>query len=182
MKVSLLLLALTANLLGVTKEVVRVFHPVSYHETDSVSEFGVKGELLQAAVIDRPVVLSGAVPEDLAKAVAMALQLPSNNPTYQVEEANLVVLSGLTLEANREGEALEVLVVCGDFKVPEDLEITARQVLTLTVTAVRRTLVTYYSGADHAKLQCHVRLVGLPEEWAGLKELEASFKVGSAQD
>lgn len=178
MKVIFLSLLMLGSVCGVTKEVVRVFQPVSYHETDSATEYGVKGKLVQAAVADRLVVLSGAFPEDLVKAVAMPHRLASNNPTYEVEEVNLLLLCGLALEVNRSEEAIEVLVDCSGLKIPEVIELTAKQVLTMTIESIRRTLRVYYQEGAHDSFQCHLTLGGLSEENEKLAELKTDFKVG----
>ena len=120
MRVLFLSLLLLGSLSAITKEVVQVFQPVSYHDTDSATEYGVKGELVQAAVVDRPMVLSGAFPEDLVKAVELPCRLESNNPTYDVKEANLVVLCGLKLEVTHEVGSMEIVVDCSEFKNPGD--------------------------------------------------------------
>lgn len=178
MKVLVLSLLMVTGAMAVTKEVVRVFQPVSYHDTDSASEFGVKGELVQAAVTERAIVLSGAFPEDLAKSVAMPYRLPSNNPTYGVEEANLLVLCGIKLEATRAGEHLVVEVDCTEFAIPELVELTARQILTMTVESIRRTVRVYYQSDMHEAFECEIRLVALNEATKSLADLSEKFQVG----
>ena len=182
MKILFLSLLLVGSLSAITKEVIQVFQPVSYHDTDSATEYGVKGELIQAAVIDRSMVLSGAFPEDLVKAVAMPFRLESNNPTYQVKEANLVVLSGLSLEVTRELDSLEVVIDCSKFKIPEHVELTERQILMMTVEAIRRTVRVYYQEGGYEPFQYQVRLAGLGKEQQGLKDLESEFTVDTNPD
>lgn len=182
MKVVFLSLLLASGVWAVTKEVVRVFQPVSYHDTDSAQEYGVKGELIQAAVIDRAAVLSGAFPEDLVRAVGMPFQLATNNPTYEVEEANLVVLCGLKLDVTREEESIAVVVDCAQFEVPELVELTAQQVLTMTVESIRRTVRVYYQDDAHESFKCHLSLVGLAEELKALQSLDSVFHVGPEKE
>ena len=182
MKVLLFSLLLVGGISAVTKEVVRVFQPVSYHDTDSATEFGVKGELVQAAVVDRAVVLSGAFPEDLVKAVEMPFRFQSNNPTYQVKETNLVVLSGLELEVTRENDSVEVTIDCSQFKVPELVELSEKQILTMTIEAIRRTIRVYYQDNAHESFECRVRLTGLGDEQKDLQSLDSDFRVGPAQE
>ncbi|MDQ8189503.1 hypothetical protein [Roseibacillus persicicus] len=178
MKVIFLSLLMLGSVSGVTKEVVRVFQPVSYHDTDSASEYGVKGQLVQAAVVDRPVVLSGAFPEDLVKSVAMPHRLPTNNPTYEVEEVNLLLICGLALEVTRSENSIEVVLDCAGLKVPETVELTPRQIISMTIEAIRRTLRVYYQEGAHDTFECHLTLSGLAEEHAKLAELKADFQVG----
>lgn len=178
MKTIFLSLLMLGSACGVTKEVVRVFQPVSYHDTDSATEYGVKGQLVQAAVVDRSIVLSGAFPEDLVKAVSMPLTLPSNNPTYEVPEANLILLCGLALEVNRIEDSVEVIIDCAALDIPETVELTARQVLTMAIEAIRRTLRVYYQEGAHESFQCHLSLTGLPEKNEKLADLKTDFQVG----
>lgn len=178
MKVPFLLLLFASSCLGVTKEVVRIFQPVSYHDTDSATEYGVRGELVQAEVINRPVVLSGAFPEDLVKAVAMPFRFASNNPTYEVEEANLILLCQIELEVTRSGPDIEVTVDCSDFVIPELVELQARQILEMTIESIRRTLRVYYQIGAHEAFVCRLQLAGLNEERQVLKGLATNFQVG----
>lgn len=67
-------------------------------------------------------VLSGAFPEDLVRAVGMPFRFPSNNSTYEVEEANLLVLCGVKLEMNRDAEDLEIVIDCTDFAIAPTLQ------------------------------------------------------------
>ena len=182
MKVLFLSLLLVGSLSAITKEVIRVFQPVSYHDTDSATEYGVKGELVQAAVVDRAMVLSGAFPEDLVKAVAMPFRFESNNATYDVKEVNLIVLCGLKLEVTREKNSMEVLIDCSEFKIPEELEMTEEQVLTMSIEAMRRTVRVYYQEGDHEAFKYQFRLVGLGEEQKAFKDLDSEFQVGPDLD
>lgn len=179
MKTLLLSLLLASPCLAVTKEVVRVFCPASYHDTDSASEYGVQGDLVQAAVMDRPMVLSGAFPEDLVKAVFAPLRLPSNNPTYEVEEANLLVLCELAVQAEREGESLEVVIDCAQLQIPEVVELSAQQVLSMAVESLRRTLRLYYLDDAHESFRCQITLQGLAKERQDLASLKTTFEIGS---
>ena len=180
-KALLLTVLLSSPCLAITKEVVRVFSPTSYHDTDSATEYGVKGDLVQAAVTDRPMVLSGAFPEDLAKAVFGPLQLHSNNKSYKVKEANLLVLCQLSFTAKRDDHDLEMIIDCSQLEIPEVVELTPRQVLSMTVEALRRTLRNYYEGDAHHSFHCHVTLAGLKKANGGLSDLETTFEVGNEQ-
>lgn len=181
-KALLLFLLLVGFCEGVTKEVVKVFVPVSYHETDSAVEYGVKGELVQAAVIPRPMVLSGAFPEDLVKAVVMPFRLTSNNPTYEVKEANLFLLCGLQLEAVSVESNLKISIDCENLKIPEVIELSNRQMLTMAVEAVRRTVRSYYSGDEFSSFRCEVFFTRLAKRDKALAELSTTFDVGSNKD
>lgn len=178
MKSLLLVLSLVGSLGAVTKEVVRVFQPLSFHDTDSATEFGPEGKLLQAEVVALPMVLSGAFPEDLVKAVSKPHQFPTNNPDYEVSEVNMLVLCGLRLEVVREAAKLEILLDCSEMKTPEYLEVEISLVIEMVVESLRRTLRLYYRDGEHEGFDCHFSLSGLPEEAGELKKLETSFTVG----
>ena len=178
MKVFLLSLLFMGCVSAVTKEVVRVFQPVSYHGTDSVIEYGVKGDLIQAIVLDRALVLSGAFPEDLVKAVAMPFRLQSNNENYKVEEVNLMVLCGLDLEVTLGEGEVDVSINCSKFEIPEAIELTERQILTMTIEAIRRTLRVYYQEGASKPFECDLRLTELDEKLKALQSLDSKFSVG----
>lgn len=181
MKVVVLFFLWAGSCFGVTKEVVQVFVPASYHDTDSATEYGVKGELLQAAVIDRFMVLSGAFPEDLAKAVLLPLQFTSNNPTYEVKEANLAILCGLELDVTQVEETLNITINCSELEIPEVVEITAHQVLAMTIESLRRTLRLYYAVGAHESLTCSIHLSELGDEHQKLTSLKTTFEVGESE-
>jgi hypothetical protein len=178
MKILLLLILGVTSTLGVTREVVRVFQPLSFHHTDTAVEYGPKGELLQADVVARSMVLSGAFPEDLAKAVLMPCQLTSNNPGYDVPEVNLAQLCNLKLQATRSGETVEIVVDCSKAAVPEDLEVTLSQVLEMLTESIRRTFRTYYQESGQDTFRCQIRFES-PKEGKGVFEREeVRFSVG----
>ena len=169
---------LVGTLAAITTEVVRVFVPLSFHETDTAIETGPAGELVQARVVTRTMVLSGAFPEDLVKAVALPYQLPSNNSHYKVPDANLVALCGLTIDCTREGSLVEVNIDCQGMKSPDFLELELKQVLEMTIESVRRTLRTYYRENEHEPFECYLTLSSLTAEQVELKALETHFEVG----
>lgn len=179
MKFLFLTLLLTHAVLGVTREVVQVFQPLSFHFTDTAAEFGPQGDLVQANVVSRPLVLSGAFPEDLAKAVMMPCRLDSNNPTYQIPEVNLARLAGLTLEVIREEQDLEVIIDCSEASLPEEIELGLEVVLKMTVECIRRTLRVYYQDNGPPVFECKVTILGLrkgQERWA---DYGSKFQVSS---
>ena len=98
MKALLAFAVLLSPLAATTISVVPVFEPVSLHETDVDEVITDTGEALQATVISRPMALTGAFPETLIESIRTPLKLPSNNPNYTVEEANLLVLCNIGLQ------------------------------------------------------------------------------------
>ena len=182
-KVVLIMLILAGQVAALTTEVVRVFVPLSFHETDTAIEAGPTAKLVQAGVVTRTMVLSGAFPEDLVKAVALPCRLPSNHSSYDVAEANLAVLYGLSIGCSREGALVEVVIDCEAMKVPKLLDLKSEQVLRMTVESIRRTLRVYYRDNEDELFQCHLTFLGLSaEQSAALQELETSFQVGAMEE
>ena len=88
MRIVLTLLAASACFASATTlEVLRVFQPLSLHGTDIDHEF--KGESVQAHIFARPMVLSGAMPENLVLAVATPHRMPATF-NYEVKRVQFV--------------------------------------------------------------------------------------------
>ena len=164
-------------LLASTIEVVRLYQPLSLHGTDGAGEHQEVNELLQASVMAAPYALSGAFPEDLVKAVAMPHRIPTNSPGYEVKEANLVILSKLGLEVSlEEGELLVVLDV-SDLTIPEEIDLTSRQILKMTISAILKTLEGYYRH-DEEHLHGEIKITGTRDSNATLRDLSQKFTIG----
>ncbi|NNC90381.1 MAG: hypothetical protein HKN82_18150 [Akkermansiaceae bacterium] len=167
-----------------TIEVVRLFQPLSLHGTDGSGDEDEAGEPLQAAVMPRPFALGGAIPEDLVKAVARPCEIGTNSPGYEVQESNLIILCGIGLAVSFEEES-ETLVVTFDVKelsIPEDVDLTARQVLKLSIRAVQRSLEDYFSHGEHT-LKWKVAITGTKDGNASLKNMGKEFLIaGKKQD
>lgn len=165
-----------------TIEVVRLYQPLSLHGTDGSGEEDPAGEPLQAAVLARPFALTGAIPEDLAKAVAAPCEIDSNNPAYEVSEANLLPLCRIAMDVRfDEEDTLRVTFDLADMEIPEEVDLVARQILRMGIQAVRRTLEHYYSH-DEASLRWKVVIAGTKESNASLKDLGKVFTLGKAPD
>ena len=163
---------------GSTIEVVQLYQPLSLHGTDGVGEVKDGEDLLQAAVLSRPFAVSGALPEDLVKAVAHPQQIPSNNPGYQVEDANLLNLCQVGLNVEIRGEILMVRFDVSELSIPEEVDLTSRQVLKLAIQAVRRTLEDFLRDSDE-RIEVSVGILGTNDENAALKDLATRFVVGT---
>jgi hypothetical protein len=162
---------------AITIEVVRVFQPLSLHGTDGAGDVEDEEEILQAAVMSRPMALAGAIPEDLVKAVADPCRIPANTPAYQVAESNLLLLCGISLGVDMLQERLLVTLDVSKLEIPEEVDLTARQVLNLTIRAVRKTLESYYAHGGE-KLRWEVRVTGAGEGQASLKDLSGKHTIG----
>lgn len=159
-----------------TISVVPVFEPLSLHGTDVDGDITETGEALQATVTSRPMALTGAFPEDLVAAVRTPHLIPSNNPNYKVNEANLLVLCGIRVAAELTGRDLQVTLDITNLAIPAEVDLTSRQVIKLILVAVRKTLEAYQSGQAEA-LKVAVLLDGATEGKASLKDLATEFEL-----
>ncbi|MFC7337060.1 hypothetical protein ACFQY0_07720 [Haloferula chungangensis] len=174
MKSLIVLAALLGPLAATTISVVPVFEPVSLHETDVDEVITDTGEALQATVISRPMALTGAFPETLIESIRTPHKLPSNNPNYTVEEANLLVLCNIGIAAEVTEEGLVVKFDVAELSIPDGVDLTIRQVLKLGMVAVRKTL-EYYQAPQSDPLIVRIRIVGTNEGTASLTELDSQF-------
>ena len=159
--------------------VVPVFEPLSLRGTDGDDALADIGEALQATVIARPMALTGAFPEDLITAIRTSHQIPTNNPNYQVKEANLLVLCDVGISAEMKDEGLMVSLDVSKMIVPEDVDLTQKQVLKLAIIAVRKTLEGHH-GPQIGALNVGITIEGTDEAKAPLKELDSKFTMEGA--
>ena len=174
--VSILLSAGLAS--GITVEVVQLYQPLSLHGTDGIGEALQEGEPLQATVLPRPFALTGAIPEDLVKAVASPHRIESNGEDYAVEDANLFNLCKIGLAAEVRRSRLLVRLDVSACVVPEDVDLTIRQVLTFSIMAIQKTLETYFREVPGEPLEVSVGLKGFQSGNETLADLACRFKVG----
>ena len=127
--------------------------------------------------MSRPHAITGAVPEDLVHAIRRSHKIPSNNDNYQVQEANLLMLTGITILAHKDGKTLNVRLNVANMNIPSEVDLTSSQILKLTIVAVRKTLEVYQAEQGRA-LPVKVLIEGTNELNAGLKDLNAEFTVG----
>ncbi|MGE9267110.1 MAG: hypothetical protein ACQKBY_03345 [Verrucomicrobiales bacterium] len=171
-KLFLLLVLISAPLFGVTLDVVKVFHPISLHGTDS-AEADESGEAVQVAVMSRPMALSGAFPEVLVDAVARSYRM-EGSPNYAVKECNLFELCQITAGARLEEKELVVELNLEKFAIPEEVQLPARTVLATCIKAVQKTLWAY-PMAEGESLKVRVLVTGTDEKNASLAELGLEF-------
>jgi hypothetical protein len=150
---------------------------LSLHGTDGAGDVEDDEEVLQAAVMPRPMALAGAIPEDLVKAVGDPCKIQSNSPAYNLPEANLIILCKIGLSVEMLDQRLLVKLDVSRMSMPEEIDLTARQTLTLTIRAIRKTLEAYFAHSDE-KVPWEVRITGTNERNASLKNLSAKYTVG----
>lgn len=167
---------LLPSALATTITVVPIYEPISLTGTDGDDALSDIGEALQASVMSRPMALSGAFPEDLVDAIRSPHLIPTNNENYKVQEANLLVLSNLRMKGELLGGALIVTVNVSEFTVPKDLDLTGRQIVKLSLIALRKTLEEYQRHQTQA-LAVVVNMEGAEGENANLADLATKFTV-----
>ena len=173
-----LLLLLCSPVLAVTLEVVELYQPLSLHRTDGVGETLGEEDPVQAGVFARPYAVTGAMPEDLVKAVAAPHRIATNSEGYEVEDANLLNLCGVALSSEMKVNRLLVRFDMGNFKLPEDLDLSARQVIQLSIIAVERTLRSYFRNFKDEVLSVSIGIIGTTDGNQSLKELAKRFRLG----
>ncbi len=156
-----------------TLEVLQVYQPVSLHGTDMDHEF--EGEHIQARVFSVPMVLGGAMPENLVAAISKPLRMPPVD-NYKVKECNLLVLYRIELHASLEEEIIVVTFDLTRMKAHEDVELPVRTVLELSIVALKTTL-TEYHQSENDPIKVRVAIEGTTAKNASLKDLSGKFVI-----
>lgn len=157
--------------------VVPIYEPISLHGTDGDDETSEIGEALQATILSRPMALSGAFPEALVDAVRSPHLIPTNNPNYVVQEANLLVLCNVGIHGVLTDGILNVSINVSELAIPPEVDLTTRQILKLTLIALKKTLEAYQ--AEQTKPMTVVVLIdGADEGKASLRDLGTKFVLG----
>lgn len=159
-----------------TISVVPVFEPLSLHGTDVDGAVTEIGEALQAAVMSRPMAMTGAFPEALVAAIRSPHLIPSNNPNYKVMEANLLILCGVRITAETTAEGLQVALDISTLAIPNEVDLTSRQVLKLALVALHKTLEAYQAD-QRRPLKVNVTIEGADEGKSSLTDLGTNFEV-----
>lgn len=157
--------------------VVPIFEPISLHGTDGDEAISEIGEALQAAVMPRPMALSGAMPEDLIHSIRSPHLLPTNNPNYKVQEVNLLVLCNIGIIGEMTESGLHVRLDVAQLAIPADVDLTTRQILKLAIIAVRKTL-DHYQSPQSKPLNVTIIIDGADDGKASLRDLGAKFVAG----
>ena len=163
---------------AITLEVVELHQPLSLHRTDGIGETLGEKDPVQAGVFSRPYAVTGAMPEDLVKAVAAPHRIATNSEGYEVDDANLLNLCGVSLSSEMRVNRLLVRFNVANLELPGDLDLTARQVIRLSVIAVERTLRAYFRSGNDQVLSVSIGITGTTAGNAGLKDLAKRFRLG----
>lgn len=157
--------------------VVPIFEPISLHGTDGDDAPTDIGEALRASVMSRPMALTGAFPEVLIDAIRTPHLVPTNNPNYKVEEANLLVICNVGISGEMIDGTLVVKLNVAELGIPEDVDLTARQILKLAIISVRKTL-EVYQRPQLQPLSVEIIIDGADEGKASLRDLGSKFVLG----
>jgi len=172
---------LSSSIWATTIMVAPIYEPLSLHDTDGDEAISDTGSALQACVMARPMAMTGAYPEVLVDAIRTSHKIPTNNSNYVVQEANLLMLANIGIRAIKGPESLNVILDVTHLSIPEDVDLTSRQILNLTIVAIRKTLEVYQVGQS-SPLKVVLKIHGAGENNSTLKELEAEFIVGPNED
>ena len=159
-----------------TITMVPIFEPLSLLGTDSDEVIAETGEALQAMVMARPMALTGAFPEVLVESIRSPHKIPTNNPNYKTTEANLLVLCRIGLSAELIEGGLRVRLDISNLAIPQEVDLTSRQVLKLAIVAVRKTLEDYQK-LQTGNLNITLSIEGADDGKAPLRDLSAKFTV-----
>ncbi len=162
-----------------TITVVPVFEPLSLHGTDGDEVVSDIGEALQASVMSRPMALTGAFPEILVDAIRTPHLVPTNNPNYKVQEANLLVLCNIGISGEIIDGILTVKLNVAELAIPPDVDLTTRQILKLAIIALRKTL-DEYQRPQTQPLPVVLIIDGTDQSKASLRDLGCKFVIGEA--
>lgn len=157
-----------------TISVVPIFEPLSLRGTDVDEAVSDTGESLQACITSRPMAMSGDFPEALVEAIRSPHLLPSNNPNYKIQEANLLVLCNITIQAEMTTDGLDTRIDVSELGIPPEVDLTARQVLKLAIGALRKTLEAYQLPLKKP-LNVNLAIVGADDAKSHLRDLATRF-------
>jgi hypothetical protein len=176
MKTSILSVLLGGLLGGLAISMVPIFEPLSLHGTDVDDAISDIGETLQASVMSRPMALTGAFPEVLVDAIRTPHQVPTNHPNYKVVETNLLVLCDIGISGEIQENVLQVKLNVANLSIPQEVDLTSRQILKLAILALRMTLDEYHQDQTQP-LHVEIGIEGADEAKAGLRDLGAKFVI-----
>lgn len=158
--------------------VVPVFEPLSLIGTDGDDAISDTGDALQACVMSRPMAMTGAFPEVLVDAIRSPHLIPGNHPNYKVQEANLLVLCNIGISCTMSPEGITVRLNIAQLSIPPAVDLTARQILKLTIVALKKTLEEYQRPQTQPILVTLI-IEGTSDAQTGLRELGGKFTIGS---
>jgi len=115
----------------------------------------------------------------LVESIRSPHRIPTNNPNYEVNETNLLVLANIGIRAELSDKELLVAMDVSQMAIPPEVDLTARQILKLAIVALRKTLEAYQAPQSQP-LDVRFMIEGTDEKNSGLLELNAAFTIGNA--
>ena len=173
-KITALFLASITLAGATTLDVLRVYQPLSLHGTDVDHDF--EGQPVAARIFARPMVLSGAMPENLVAAIATPHRMPSTF-NYDVKECNLLTLYGVDVTGSMvDSGELVVAFNLAKVKIPEGVELPLRTVLKLSIKALKQTLSEYHH-VENKPMKVKITITGTTAKNISLGDLAERFVV-----
>ena len=114
----------------------------------------------------------------MVKAVGSPHRIASNGDGYVVEDANLLNLCKIDLSAEMKNARLLVRLDVSKLELPEELDLTARQVVTLSIIAIEHTLKDYFRNSKGEDLRVSIGVKGTNEGNEALKNLARRLRLG----
>jgi hypothetical protein len=121
--------------------------------------------------------MTGAFPEVLIDAIRSPHLIPTNNPNYKIQESNLLVIAKIGISGEMTADGLTVRIDVSQLAIPPEIDLTARQILKLTIVAIRKTLEVYQAPQSNP-LAVTLVIEGADEAKTNLRELGANFVIG----
>jgi hypothetical protein len=107
----------------------------------------------------------------------MPHELPTNNENYKIKEVNLVVICGLKIDAELDDDGMLLVEInIANMVIPEEIDMTARQVLRLIAGSIKKTLLEY-NTMQKDDLRVQLRVVGTNESNHTLQDLGNKYLV-----
>jgi hypothetical protein len=156
--------------------IVPIFEPISLHGTDGDDAISDVGSTLQAAVLSRPVALTGGMPEVLVDAIRSPHLIPTNSPNYKVQETNLLVLCNIGISGEMIAGTLTVRLNVSELTIPPEVDLTTRQILNLAIIALKKTL-EEYQREQTQPLPVEILVEGAEGPKESLRDLATKFTV-----
>ena len=173
--------ALTMSVMGSTNAVYPVWQPISLHGTDVTSVPGKESNVEFGAVMSRPLVVSGALPEALVYAIALGHEMQSIG-MYDKKECNLLALYNVGVEPTMNEDKLTVVFDLSKASAPEEMEVNLRGTIVLGIEALKLTLAHYAEAHLHKDITCVIRVEGLTEKNQTYRNLGEKFVVRAPEE
>lgn len=170
-----------SSLLGAsTMSVHEVWQPLSLHGTDVDGVAENESGIDYAVVMSRPMVLSGALPENLVHAVALPHKMASIG-RYAVTEANLVRLYNIQMRTDFNEQGLKITLDLSKVKEVSGIDTDLLSAVKLTIRALKATLDSYAGSYLREEMVVKLEVVAPADSDPRLKQLNRRFLLQANQ-